>query len=125
MRSYWKLGSLLVVGLFLGVGVLLSTSEQAQARPQYFKAFTEKYPEVKEAKVQKCNVCHYGKDKKNRNNYGADFGKILNAKNSKDKEKIEKALEKAEGEKSAVPEKKYGDLLKEGKLPATGWKEKE
>ena len=58
-------------------------------------------------------------DKKEKNNYGAAFGKALGAKNEKDGEKIKAALIKAEGEKSAVDGKTFGDLLKDGKLPAS------
>ena len=123
-------------GLFgcvlMAAGVLmLGGSESAEARPQYFKAFTDNYPDLKkEIAVQKCNVCHFGKDKKDRSNYGEAFGKTLSkvvgdpqAKNvpAKQLPKIKEAVKKTEEEKSAVADKTFGDLLKEKKLPATGW----
>ena len=40
-------------------------------------------------------------------------------KNEKDEDKIKAALTKTEPEKSAVKDKTFGDLLKDGKLPAS------
>ena len=119
-RRHWPF---LMIGLFLTGGAFLAPSTEVEARPQYFPQFTKKYPDVKEASKQKCNVCHYATDKKKRNNYGSDFADELGAKNEKDKTKIDKALEKIESEKSAVEGKTYKDLLKDGKLPASGWEQ--
>ena len=58
-------------------------------------------------------------DKKEKKNYGMAFGKGLSEKNLKDEEKIKEVLKKAEAEKSAVDGKTFGDLLKDGKLPAS------
>lgn len=88
------------------------------ARPGYKTAFEKKYPKVKEANKVDCNTCHEGMDKKNRNNYGMALGKVI-AKNEKDNGKIDEALGKIEAEKSAVEGKTFGDLLKDGKLPAS------
>lgn len=99
----------LVFGGFVG---------QAHARPDYCKAFLGHYAENKAAAEAKCGICH-GKDKKERNNYGMAFGKALPAPNCKDEAKIKEALKKSEGEKSAVEGKTFGDLIKEGKLPAS------
>lgn len=89
-----------------------------QARPGYKTAFEKKYPKVKENNKIDCNACHEGSDKKNRNNYGMALGKVI-AKNEKDAGKIDEALGKIESEKSAVEGKTFGDLLKDGKLPAS------
>lgn len=105
------LAGVLAVGSFLG--------SEAQARPNYCATFIGHYSAVKEAAQAKCGICHPGQDKKERNNYGAAFGKALGAKNEKDEAKIKEALKKAEGEKSAVEGKTFGDLLKDGKLPAS------
>ena len=67
------------------------------ARPQYYTEFealyvskdpktdAEKALAEAVAKAKKCGVCHVGKDKKVRNDYGKAFGKGVGAKNSKDK----------------------------------------
>jgi hypothetical protein len=64
-----------------------------------------------------CNICHQGKNRKNRNEYGNALGKALGEKNVKDNQKIVEALEKAEQDKSG--DKSFGDLIKEGNLPVT------
>lgn len=105
----------LAVGI-LAVGAMLVTSGgDAQARPAYMKAFAKKYPDVKEAATTKCNVCHVGKKKTDRNDYGKALGKILvddKHKDTKDMEIIDAALDKVAGEGD------FGKNLKDGKLPA-------
>lgn len=101
------------------VGLLSATADHAQARPQYNKAFLAKYPALADAaKKVKCNVCHEGKSKKMRNIYGKALQKHI-GKNEKDKAKIDAALTATEKEPSAVKGKTFGDLIKEGKLPAS------
>ena len=104
-----------VAGLFVGFGA------RVEARPNYKKVFDATYPDVvKNAEGGKttCAVCHEGDDKKKRNNYGEALGKIV-AKMEKDDAKVKEALEKTEKEKSAIKDKTFGDLLKDGKLPAS------
>ena len=105
-----------VAGLVIGFGA------RVEARPNYKGAFEKKYEEVvkKEGKDGKltCAVCHEGDDKKKRNNYGEALAKNI-GKMEKDEAKIKEAFEKTEKEKSAVKDKTFGDLLKEGKLPAS------
>ena len=108
---------LLVLGGFLLAGLAANT---AQARPQYYKAFTAKYANVTAAKTARCYVCHVkGKSKRQRNNYGSCLAKLLGAKNVKDSAKIDAAFKKAEAADSAIEGKSFGDLLKAGKLPAS------
>ncbi len=64
-----------------------------------------------------CNICHVGTDKKQRNDYGKAVDKLLTREDIKDLEKIQKALEKVEAEKSGATT--FGALIKEGKLPVT------
>ena len=101
----------------------------AKARPPYLNEFKAKYVKAdgdagdKEfaalVEKTKCNVCHFGKEKKNRNDYGKALDKLLDKKtDSKDKEKIQKALETVEKEKSAAGPT-FGELIKEHKLPGT------
>lgn len=101
-----------VAGLAIGFG---STVE---ARPNYKKVFDTTYEKVAKDNKTNCNVCHDGDDKKVRNNYGQAIGKVI-AKGEKDEAKVKEALTKVEPEKSAVKDKTFGDLLKDGKLPAS------
>ncbi len=84
------------------------------------------------AKKAGCNVCHVKgkkkKDKDSRNEYGRAVNKLLKAKDfPKDyvkanpeeaKKKILEGFKKAAEMKSA-DEKKFGDKIKDGELPAT------
>ena len=100
-----------------------ASTDTASARPPYKMEFDKKYmadgSALNKALSGKsnCNLCHQGKDRKNRNDYGAAIGKALGEKNVKDNQKIVEALDKAEKEKSG--DKTFGDLIKEGKLPVT------
>jgi cytochrome c553 len=79
------------------------------------KAFAEAVAKAK------CNVCHEGKKKKDRNVYGVELAKLLDKKADKDNvEKIQKALDKVAKLKSNEKEEKspkFGDLIAAGKLP--------
>lgn len=128
MRGSGKATGLLVGGLFLAGALVLGGSKSAEARPLYLKGFVTEYPKLEQQvlKTTKCDVCHFGKPKKNRNNYGATLADIFEdgfggAKNVKDMKKIQEALKKAAEKESAVKDKTFGDLIKEEKLPATGW----
>ena len=92
---------------------------QCDARPDYLKEFKANYPKLAEqAETTKCNICHYGDKKTNRNDYGKAFAKNFgDMKNVKDAEKIKEVLKKTEKEKSSVEGKTFGDLLEDGKLP--------
>lgn len=93
-------------------------AKPASARKEYFDGFKEKYGSDKQLAPliddAKCFVCHVGKSKKNRNDYGKALSKLL--MKEKDKAKIQEALGKVEGEKSPDG-KTFGELIKEGKLP--------
>lgn len=113
----------------LGLGVALLCG--AMARPAWaIKQFQDEFKDlyVKEgsplaAEVErvKCNVCHVGKDKHDRNAYGKALDERLDKKADKDnKEKIRQMLE----EVAALPSDPakpgsptFGALIKEGKLP--------
>ena len=105
----------------LGLVSVVAAPQQADARPQYLKAFAGKYENLKEqAKDAKCMVCHYGKSKKNNNDYGDALKKHFgDEKNVKDTAVIEKGFAEIEKEKSKVESKTFGDLIKENKLPGT------
>lgn len=102
-----KLVCVVVCGVLV-FGLALS----AQARPQNLKAFTDTYPNVKDAATAKCGVCHEGATKKVRNGYGKALGESLGAANVKDDGKIKEALKKVE-----EGNKEFAEKLKAGKLP--------
>ena len=72
----------------LAIISLVQLSDQAHARPQYFKSFAAKYPDFKVDASAKCAYCHKGPDKKTRNDYGVAVGTALGAKNVKDNDAI-------------------------------------
>jgi hypothetical protein len=116
-----RVSKVLLLSLAVGLvaGLVLFAGSEAAARPAYCKTFIAEYPKVEAAKEAKCAICHPKADDKDvRNNYGQVLGKLV-GENEKDAAKIKASLKKAEGEKSAVPGKTFGDLLKEGKLPAS------
>src|SRR5436190_15171079 len=82
MMKYVLSGGFAVGALMLG-GLLLSTNQEAAARPQYNKAFHDTYADNKEAAAlaanAKCSVCHPAMDKKVRNDYGMSLGKLIGA----------------------------------------------
>ena len=121
---------------FLGVFALVAAAfivMQAQpvsARPQYKKQFDAAYKDSKiaaAAKEAKCNVCHYGKSKKNRNDYGKALSKLGLTKDSYNEIKSDKAAlaKKVDGALKAVLKVKssggetFGALIEAGKLPGT------
>ena len=124
-----KFGLLMLVACG-AVAIWACGSRDAAARPPYKDIFLEHYKD--NAKVAaagaeaKCAICHSAKDKKVRNDYGKavsknttkkDFDALKDDKPALAKKLIE-ALKLAEEEKNADG-KKFGDLLKDGKLPGT------
>ncbi|EAQ79472.1 hypothetical protein [Blastopirellula marina] len=122
--------------LILGAVAAIVTADEAFAIKPFMDVFVEQY-NVKEPKTDaekslaaavaevKCNLCHEGKSKKDRNAYGVALDKLLDKaeivallKEDKDKGKevILAAIVKVEGEKSPSGET-YGELIKAGKLP--------
>src|SRR5262249_24129401 len=109
----------------LTIVALLGASHSAQARPNYNKTFWEEYDKElgKFKETTSCKACHYGSEKKNRNDYGKAVGEALVSKDvggkkqETDLDKVKAALDKAAKEKSSTEGKTFGDLFKEGKLP--------
>ncbi|MFO0820444.1 MAG: hypothetical protein U1A77_21035 [Pirellulales bacterium] len=123
-----KLGLVLVASMFAAVLVAMSTSS-SHATPVFKKQFEEKYPALKSVTdEQKCNLCHYGKSKKNKNDYGKALGELLKKDNYKDervkaepekvKAEFEAAFTKVEAAKSKGGET-FGERIKAGKAPGT------
>ena len=120
------MSKLLTLSGVLVLAIAFVTATEANARPQYQKAFMAKYTKVTAAKKAKCGICHRkkktGEKGKPRNDYGVALFKSLKKKNCKDVAKIVAALKKTElvkVSKDKKEKKTYGDRLKAGKLPAT------
>lgn len=103
-----------------------SSAREAFAIKQFFDEFKTVYvkegtPLAAAVETAKCNVCHVGKSKKDRNAYGNALAERLDKKeDAKNVEKIRKALEEVAG-LSSDPAKAdaptFGKLIEEGKLP--------
>ena len=113
------------------VGVAVPVMVSASARPafaikQFFDEFKAVYvkadtPLAAEVETAKCNVCHVGKNKKDRNAYGDALAELLDKKeDAKNVEKIRQSLEKvaampSDPAKADAPT--FGALIEQGKLP--------
>ncbi len=118
MQNVWKIRLTVIMGLAVAGMVLMTSSQQAEARPKYIKVFAKTYPKLaKLAKAQKCLVCHPKKSKKVINSYGKSVKPGLPKKNCKDEDAIKKAIVGAEGKESDVAGKTFGQLIEDGKLP--------
>jgi cytochrome c5 len=129
----------LMVVLPLCLAIVISFGGTSLARPKYEEVFKKEYykpdskdakekalagaidkiSETKAGKTTSCNVCHVAgaPSKKDRNAYGKELSTLL-GKNEKDDDKIKKGLKDAEGKKADDKGPTYGELLKDGKLPA-------
>jgi hypothetical protein len=116
--------------LLIAAPLLIALVSPAVAVPPFYIEFKKDYLEqlkdkkfvetVDKADV-KCLICHQGKQKKNRNDFGKVVSKFLTKKDAKDKEKIAAGLKKAfamhvdpKNDKSET----YLDRLKASKWPA-------
>jgi hypothetical protein len=115
-----------VLIILLGGLVVGLSQSPARAVKPFFTEFKEKYTNPEGSAEDKayaelvektqCNVCHMGKSKKMRNDYGKALNKYIKKEDQKDKEKIKEALDKAAEEKSADG-MTFGELIKDHKLP--------
>lgn len=124
MKRFVMLAMVCLLALILNVMM----TQTASARPEYKARLDEATKNSKAAdalKEQKCNVCHYGKSKKNRNEFGKAVNKHANEEMYKslksDKEKLTKHIDEAL--KAAMKEKSesgktFGELIEAGQLPA-------
>ncbi len=78
-------------------------------------------PLATEVETAKCNVCHAGSSKKDRNAYGNALADLLDKKeDAKNPEKIRQALEKVAGmpsDPAKADSPTFGALIEQGKLP--------
>jgi adenosylmethionine-8-amino-7-oxononanoate aminotransferase len=114
---------------FVGVGmvvVVAGSARHAFAIKQFADEFKAVYvkegtPLAAAVEEAKCNVCHVGKSKKDRNSYGHALAERLDKKeDAKNVEKIRQALVEVAA-LSSDPTKPdaptYGALIDQGKLP--------
>lgn len=104
----------------LAIAFAFAITGNAEARPQYNKAFKAAYGEKFEGKdvSLKCDVCHDKKSKKKISKYGLDMKEKLGGKNVKDADAINAAFKAVAGMDSQTDGKTYGELLEAGELPA-------
>jgi hypothetical protein len=120
------------------VGIAVAFVAGASSRPafaikQFFDEFKAIYVKpdsadanekalAAEVETAKCNVCHAGSNKKERNAYGDALAELLDKKaDAKNVEKIKESLVKVAGmssDPSQPDAPTFGDLFKQGKLPA-------
>jgi hypothetical protein len=99
-------------------------AKPASAVPPFQKQFYDQYLEgnanaefVAEVKKAKCNLCHVGKKKTDRNAYAKELSKLLDKKkDAKDPAAIKAAMDKVAEMKTG--ETTYGELIKKGDLAA-------
>ncbi|MFV1992189.1 MAG: hypothetical protein ACC652_15760 [Acidimicrobiales bacterium] len=117
MKKFASLLALLAVACLM----MVTAPQQADARPQYNKAFGQKYEKVAgEAKKLKCGVCHgeKGKKKKLLSDYGKALKEAVGKKNQKDADVIDEAYDTIAEQKPEGGDKTYGEMLEAGELPA-------
>jgi len=122
---------LLVVCGFL-IGTVAARIQPAHAIDAFKKEFVNKYVKkessdpnekafAEAATKANCNVCHVGKNKKERNEYGKALDELLDKKaDMKNSKKIQDALETVAGKNSKPGDSTsptFGDLIKQGRLP--------
>lgn len=121
----------------LGLAAMAMLAAPAEAIPPFNESFKKMYvkegePLAEKVALEKCNVCHFGKEKKDKNDYGKAVGKFLKkADFTGDAKKFDKptdpeaqkalseGLEKAGAEKGPGG-KTYAEILKSGELPGAG-----
>lgn len=115
-RFAWLAG----LGLSLACGPAAGPAFAIKQFADEFKAeyVKEGTPLAVAVEAAKCNVCHVGKNKKDRNAYGEELAKLLDKKTDKeDKAKIKQALEAVAKLPSKEAGKTFGDLIAAGQLP--------
>jgi len=120
MRHKSRLACVLGLGVALAAG---ASASPAFAIKQFFDEFKAVYvkdgsPLAAAVETAKCNVCHKGSSKKDRNAYGEALAERLDKKeDAKNPEKIRTALDEV-GKLQSAGGPTFAALLAEGKLPA-------
>jgi len=118
----------LVMACAVAVAIQFLCADSATARSEYKGRLEAAVKGTKAAdaiKEQKCNACHFGKEKKNRNAFGEAMIKHLTKEQFQelkaDKEKLAKKVDEAIQAtlKDKSPDgKTFGELIEAGQLPA-------
>lgn len=118
----------LSVACGLAIVIHLLWTDSATARSEHKGRLEAAVKGTKAAdaiKEQKCNACHFGKEKKNRNAFGEAMSKHLSKEEfmalKADKEKLAKKIDEAIQAtlKDKSPNgKTFGELIEAGELPA-------
>jgi cytochrome c2 len=111
--------------------IAVLASESAFAIPAFSKVFVKEYVVNNENKQfaeeaakspNSCYICHQGKERKNRNAFGKEVGKLLDKKkDAKNEQKISDSIKKALEQHVDPKDDKsetYMDRVKAGKYPA-------
>ena len=121
------------LGVALAVVCGAAWTSTAKAIPTFKKQFEAKYVKKEGGSAEeqalagavkkiKCNVCHVGKKKKDRNAYGQALSELLDKKeDKKNLEKIDAALDTVAEQNSDPNDENsptFGELIAQGKLPA-------
>ncbi len=118
-RHAWLVG----VGMAMIAG---GSARDAFAIKQFAEEFKAMYvkegtPLATAVETAKCNVCHKGSSKKERNSYGEALAERLDKKeDAQNVEKIKKALEEVaalSSDPANADAPTFGKLIEEGKLP--------
>jgi len=117
------------LSMLLAVLMMVALASTASALPAFQLEFKKDYvdtlkdkkfaEEISKADV-KCLACHQGKNRKNRNGFGAEVAKLLTKKDIKDHDKIAASLKKALAMHVDPKDPKsetYMDRLQAGKWP--------
>jgi hypothetical protein len=117
------LAALVMFGVAMSPALAIKAfKDQFESKYVKEKPANDKEKALAEAVAQaKCNVCHEGKKKKDRNAYGKELSKLLDKKVDKeDVKKIQKTLDQVAKLKVDPKDKKspsFGQRISEGKLP--------
>ena len=120
MRKLMNVKTALLFGLVVAGLSMFGTVNKVEARPNFKNIWAETYPNSPMLIAKKCGICHPGKSKKEKSDYGeAVFEALGKKRKATDKEVIVKALKAAEAKPTSVEGKTYGDFIKADEMPPT------
>lgn len=105
-------------------GILLAAAQtEAIARPPLLQLFVRQYQHLQpQVQFAKCRVCHEATSvngKKPLNIYGTALKQVIPPWKEQGEPNPQNVFEAIEDQPSAIKGKTFGDLIKEGKLPAS------
>jgi len=122
--SVWMALPLVAAGLMLaGKPALAIKPFEAEFKKMYYKPDGDANQKKLAEAIDKitmdgnsCGICHPGKSKKERNEYGMALNKLVKKADKDDAKKIADSIKAIESEKNAAG-KTFGELIKAGMLP--------